>query len=763
MKRSVPNQFLKLPILLLLTLLYQDSFSQIADYGKSYFNVSKGVNGGTVEPGDTLEIRASFVVRNAGFFDSCAFFDAVPAGTAYVAGTIRVLTNEGKIYKQFTDIQYGPTPQDEGWISGSNVRINLGYNQTDAPARVFRRGRIRNTHKPSFYNSSCIMVASYRVRVTAGYGTIINMGGGSFTYRLGANPITTVTLPANNVMVYLNLTICPNSVGANSLGAEFNGTFGSGKPRNRGTSANVPPSYTYAIFDVNTPNDYYYGISNNTSTRQNYTTLNTWAKPDPSSPTHRVFNVWDIIGDHTGAASPTLGNPAADTVNNNNGGYMLVVNSAYRIDSAFQHVISNLCPNTYYEISCWLRNICSKCGCDSNGRGASGGAGYIPTAAGDSSGVYPSLIFEIDGVDYYSSGQLRYTGEWVKKAFTFLTGPAQTSLTLKFNNNAPGGGGNDWALDDISVATCSPDVVMTPSQDPFVCDSNLVDIGAIITSYFNNYTYYKWRKSTDGGVTWFDVGSPGGPATPVWNGSAYEYSISYPSFVATMADSGDMYQVIIATTSANLSDPNCSIIDSSKIITLNVSSCSILNVSLTSFDARLTNDHTTLQWSTSREEKNVMFDIERSIDGVNFTVIKRMYGANDPGENENDYVFTDPELTEGTSWYRIKMIDMMNTRNYKYTGIKKITVPVNGFKVKSIANPFKNDLQFEITSDHNSIVNAELLNFYGEVVAKRSFTVSNGRNLLSIPNLGNTAPGIYTLRISTDIKTISKKLVKLSR
>jgi hypothetical protein len=83
--------------------------------------------------------------------------------------------------------------------------------------------------------------------------------------------------------------------------------------------------------------------------------------------------------------------------------------------------------------------------------------------------------------------------------------------------------------------------------------------------------------------------------------------------------------------------------------------------------------------------------------------------------------------------------------------------------VKSIANPFKNDLQFEITSDHNSIVNAELLNFYGEVVAKRSFTVSNGRNLLSIPNLGNTAPGIYTLRISTDIKTISKKLVKLSQ
>ncbi|HRF23351.1 MAG TPA: hypothetical protein PLR98_04285, partial [Chitinophagaceae bacterium] len=97
---------------------------------------------------------------------------------------------------------------------------------------------------------------------------------------------------------------------------------------------------------------------------------------------------------HTGAASPTAGNAAADTVANGNAGYMLIVNAAYRIDSAFQQTISGLCPNTYYEISCWIRNICSKCGCDSNGVGASG-AGYIPTAAGDSAGVRPNLTFEV--------------------------------------------------------------------------------------------------------------------------------------------------------------------------------------------------------------------------------------------------------------------------------------------------------------------------------------------------------------------------------
>src|SRR6187399_2552026 len=171
MKTTIPKQSLSfISIFIFFTV---NMFSQTADYGKSYFNVTKGVNGGTVRPGDTLEIRASFVVRGAGFYDSCAFFDVVPAGTAFITNTIRVLTNEGKIYKQFTDLQFGVPPYDQGWITGSNIRINLGYTPGDAPASVYARGRIRNTHKPSFYGSTCIMVASYRVRVTGAYNTTI--------------------------------------------------------------------------------------------------------------------------------------------------------------------------------------------------------------------------------------------------------------------------------------------------------------------------------------------------------------------------------------------------------------------------------------------------------------------------------------------------------------------------------------------------------------------------------------------------------------
>ncbi|MES1222443.1 MAG: hypothetical protein ABUT20_43515 [Bacteroidota bacterium] len=377
--------------LLTLFSFYATSVSaQNIDYGKSYLNLTKGLNGGTIETGDTIEIRASIVVKSGGIYDSCAYYDTIPAGTTYIPGTIRVLTNEGKIYKSFTDT-WG---DDEGGLSGSAIKINLGYNQTDKPATFFRRGRIAATHRPSFYGGSCIMVASFRVKVTSAIGTQVNLGGGAITYYTAA--VIKKLFPSNPVAIYTNYGICANTVGVNALGTEFNGTFGTGTTKDRSASANVL-AYTYATFSANMPNDYYYGVSNNTSTgttpATGFSTSNAWAKPDGSSPSHRVFGVWDIIGDHTGAAIPTAGNPA--TASGANGGYMLVVNAAYRIDSAFQHTISNLCPNTYYEISTWVRNICSKCGCDSTGKGATGGAGYIATVPGgpglgDSSGVYPN-------------------------------------------------------------------------------------------------------------------------------------------------------------------------------------------------------------------------------------------------------------------------------------------------------------------------------------------------------------------------------------
>jgi hypothetical protein len=548
--------------------------------------------------------------------------------------------------------------------------------------------------------------------------------------------------------------MCSNSVGTNALGTEFNGTFGSGQTQNRGTSTNVPVGYTYATFTSGSPQDYYYGVANNTSNGANFTTSNSWAKPDNSSPTHRVFNVWDIIGDHTGAADPYTGNAPGD--NTNQTGYMLVINAAYRIDSAFQQTISGLCPNTYYEISCWVRNICSKCGCDSNGKGASGGVGYIPTAPGDSSGVYPNLTFEVNGIDYYTTGNLLYTGKWVKKGFTFLTGPSQTSFTLKFFNNAPGGGGNDWALDDISVATCSPDLTFTPTANPKVCANNTVSIGCIVQSFFNNYTHYKWQKSTNGGLNWAETGV-GGTGSPAWNGSEWEYNVQYPTFVATAADSGTKYKVVIGTTASNLANSACAFSESTSTVTLEVLDCAVLSTGILSFTGREEGSRKYLQWTTGTDDAGVRYVVERSIDGQRFVAMATITGRG-AGPDLNTYTFTDVVMAAQRVQYRIRL------RTAGGETFSRILHFGTGHDpLFNVVNPFTDKLQLTFTAARSEVVQVILVDMNGQVVHRQQVRAATGLNQCAIPNTATLPNGLYTVQLNGPALTATQRVLKQRR
>jgi hypothetical protein len=83
------------------------------------------------------------------------------------------------------------------------------------------------------------MVASYKIKITAGLGSHINVGSGSVTYKNGAAALSISFFPPDNADVFTNYGFCANAVGANALDTEFIGTFGSGKNKNRGTSSQL--------------------------------------------------------------------------------------------------------------------------------------------------------------------------------------------------------------------------------------------------------------------------------------------------------------------------------------------------------------------------------------------------------------------------------------------------------------------------------------------------------------------------------------------
>lgn len=756
------------------------AMAAVIDYSKSYINITKGTTGGSVEPGDQLEIRATFVVRTNSV-DSLAFYDTLSNnnGFTYVSGTLATQTNEGKIYRAFTDA----ADSDEGTLSAipitldTAVQINIGLGASGTA-----RGKLRNTSRPSFYNSTCIIMATYRVQVYGGYDTKINWGGGGFTYRdTATGKMGRVSFKNDSLVVYISPGLCSNALSAvNKVGVETDGTFS--KPtsppaplaRNRGTSTAVP-GYTYDIFKVGGgPQDYYYGVANNTSAT--FSIINTLAKS--GAVPQRVFNLWDIIGDHTGAANTAKGNPPCDTTKvisaTNPCGYMLVVNAAYKTDTAFKATIANLCPNTYYEISAWIRNICYKCGCDSAGRGASS-VGYIPFSTNDSSGVQPNLAFQINGQDYYSTGNIPYTGtgpgitqqasdsvnQWVKRGFVYKTEDTQTGFDLLIRNNAPGGGGNDWVIDDIAVSTCQPIMTYSPSLNPPVCDSNSLVIYDTVRSSYDNYTYYKWQRSTDGGSNWSDVTGPLGPATPTWNGTAWEYVASYtiPPGDATSANNGDMYRMIVATTSTNLGNVNCLFTDVVSIITLDVIECGIpLSITMLTFNAKLENDHSVLNWSTTEEMEPLHFEIERSLDGISFTRIGTVNSHNNFTSSVNYYSFTDPVAVTGKVWYRVIMIN--NKGNKKFSRIIQLNNGQDQFALVNLVNPFSKELYFDIMTPADGRIDITLLDMNGKIIREQSFSVYAGVNSLTLQNTNNLPSGMYILQLRNKDLLISRRVVK---
>ena len=724
------------------------AISQV-ETGKSYTNISKGATGGTFEPGDTLEIRSAIAVSSKGTvnsIDDVRYNDSISNDFIYLPNSLKIITNEGLTFRAYTDA----ANDDNGMYNAAanNLRINLGNTATNAigtTTTAATGGTIIYSDKPSFYGGVCIMVASFKVRINPAlaFGTIITLPGGAFRYTQSTIK-KTAAFTAYKIAVFKNLGSCNNFIGSNAI-IENNGSFNSGTTQNRSNSG-IVPGYTFINFSSGQPNDGFYGIANNTSATG--ATNSSVAIPNSS----RVFSVWDIIGDHTGASNLAAGNAPAAV--GTNGGYMAVVNASYATSPAIQQNVTGLCTNTYYDFNAWFRNICSKCSCDSNGRGSSnpssGFNGPYPP------GVKPNLTYQLDGVDYYTTGDLPYTGLWAKKGFTYFTGLTQTAFTLTIRNNSPGGGGNDWAIDDVSLSTCEPNVDLNITPVLLGCAGTQVDFKVTVNCYFPNYTFFKWQKSIDGGTTWIDTGVAGTGSPTLINGQ-WNYVAAYPSFIAQLADSGSRYRVVTATGADNLASSSCSY-SNNKSTLLNIMNCAkLLQVQLTDFNGQLINKKSSLQWASSSEKNISHYEIEKSTDGKSYYKIGAVKGRN--SNSTSMYRLVDEEEIIAAAYYRLKMIDMDGL--FKYSEIILLSNKKAAFAVAEVSNPFHNSINIAYTLPNAGKVNFSIADMYGKAVYRQIIDGKKSLNNSKLDGLDALAPGMYAITIFYENLAITKRIIKL--
>jgi gliding motility-associated-like protein len=224
-----------------------------------------------------------------------------------------------------------------------------------------------------------------------------------------------------------------------------------------GNTANYTPPPGYIYTSSTCPDDGYYTITTATS--------------------NCFGNTWQTItSDHTG-----------------NGGFMLV-NASFAPGDFFLTTVTNLCPNTTYEFASWIMNVMKPF-----------------------NSIQPDITFTIEtpaGVvlKQFNSGNIGITGQptWIQYGFYFTTPPNNASIVLRIRNNAPGGYGNDLALDDITFRPCGPLITASiqgnTSDTIDVCEgnSNSYTFNATVSSAYQS-PVYQWQLSTDKGATWSDI------------------------------------------------------------------------------------------------------------------------------------------------------------------------------------------------------------------------------------------------------------------
>src|SRR5690242_1297760 len=722
-------------VALMLFALPESAKGQAVTMSYSYENLTRNNGGGTLEKGDIIEVHALMLVKNK-TADNVYYIDTIRNGAKFVSGSLKIVTNEGLTY-------YGPytdgSNDDEAVYDGSyggvsRVRVNIGANAgksrsgSNLTSTSGGGSIVPGTYKPKFYGGTLLMVA-YQLEVTANFGDTLYLTGNYYFDTSGTARSYHFAYPG--IKVIKNSGLCENF---SSASFTADSSFGSGNVQDRATPA-IVPGYNKVTFSANQPQDGNYSIANNTSPTQK--TVNTGP---PTGNPDRVFGVWDIIGDHTGSTDPNAGNQP--TAKNATGGYMLVVNAAFSTGEAFRQTISGLCPNTNYEFSAWVRNICGYCGIDADSKST------------NQPGVLPNLTFAVNDIDYYTSGDIPWDGNWKKRGFMYKTGPNETSFTISIRNNAAGGGGNDWVLDDIKLVTCYPNLIMNPSDTASACAGWPITLSDTVKSYFNNYTHYRWETSSDG-INWIPANT-GGTRTPTLVNGLFVYYVD-TVLVPTKTDSATFLRIKVGTTTDNLADGNCSVDNSQKVfLKVYSTNCPLLDVSLLNFYAVLFNENPVLKWSAQSENNLSKYEIERSTDGIHFTNVGGVPAKNEQGISS--YTFNDETNVSNVVFYRLKLVNK-NNKEIKYSKIVSVYNTKSPFTV-NVVNPFRNRIKMNLFVPQEGVVEINLCDIFGNVVKKKTVQLHKGNSEENLDDLGMLPEGIYFLRAAFNGNVVQRKLMK---
>ena len=193
------------------------------------------------------------------------------------------------------------------------------------------------------------------------------------------------------------------------------------------------------------------------------------------------------------------------------------------------------------------------------------------------------------------------------------------------------------------------------------------------------------------------------------------------------------------------------------------SDINILPTGLLSFSGQKEGTVNKLRWTTLTEQNNRGFEVQRSTDGVNYTVLGFVNSLATGGSSTDalNYSFADNAPAGTKQYYRLRQVDMDNHSKLSnivlIKGDKIITLAIGGL----FPNPASTQLNVIVDAPVKDKVTLLVLDAAGRLVLQQSVAVETGSNTVPV-TIGGLTNGSYLVKLvcNSACETTAVKFVK---
>ncbi len=358
---------------------------------------------------------------------------------------------------------------------------------------------------------------------------------------------------------------------------------------------------------------------------------------------------------------------------------------------------------------------------------------------------------------------------------TTTTGSATPTFSAK-TDFATGSNARNVAIADLN-GDGNPDLAVTNNSD------NSVSVLLNTTSPGASTPTFSARTDFTTGTAPYpvsigDLNGDGKPDLVVGNNTATSISVllnttttgaSTPTFAAKSDFTvGTSPREIIISDINGDGKPDLAVVNfNSGTVSILLNNASLpLPVELASFTSSVNSNNVTLNWSTTQEQNNKGFEIERNSFGEGWKKIGFVDGHGTTNQAQN-YSFKDNSLTTGRYSYRLKQTDYNG--NFEYFELSNevaIGVPNRYSLAQNYPNPFNPSTIINYQLAINSFVSLKVYDLSGREIASLVNEVKEAGYYSTQFNAAALASGIYFYQINAQggkqsfVKTMKMVLVK---